>query len=68
MASSHVVVPVGGCFFIVGHKEISIDVRIFIRRNIRRGGQFGSKCRDLIGWKNVNFSVRIIIRIQIDYL
>jgi len=35
--------------FLVGHKEISIDIRIFLRRNIRRGGQFGSKCRDLIG-------------------
>jgi hypothetical protein len=64
---SHVVVPVGGCFFIVGHKEISIDFRIILRRNIRRGGQFDSKCRDLIGRKNVNFPVRIIIRIQIDY-
>jgi hypothetical protein len=59
--------PSEGCFFIVGHKEIAIDVRIFLRRNIRRGGQFGSKCRDLIGCKNVNFPVRIIIRIQIDY-
>jgi hypothetical protein len=36
-------------FFIVGNKEISIDARIFIRRNIKGGGQFGSKCRDLIG-------------------
>jgi hypothetical protein len=39
----------GVFFIVVGHKEISIDVRIFIRRNIRRGGQFGSKCRNLIG-------------------
>jgi hypothetical protein len=54
-ASSHVVVPVGGCFFIVGHKEISIDVRIFLRRNIRRGGSIWFKMQGFDWLKKCQF-------------
>jgi hypothetical protein len=54
-ASSHVVVPVGGCFFIVGHKEISINIRIFIRRHIRRGGSIWFKMQGFDWLKKCQF-------------
>jgi hypothetical protein len=54
-ASSHVVVPVGGCFFTVRHKEISINIRIFIRRHIRRGGSIWFKMQGFDWLKKCQF-------------
>jgi hypothetical protein len=45
-------------FLIVGHKEISIDIRIFIRRNLRGGGGFGS-----ISWSVLKLTTTILFEV-----